>query len=447
MDRKGIIVKLPPGYDPTSDVIRPLSLPPLYGELAKAVPGIPQGSLLHYNTIAPALKSLQFEPLQADNCLFLHRTEEMATSLHVDDGVLAVPTHAHAERVLGPNGLGAKRNITWGPLQNTLGIEFTVKYTPTQRTVFMGQRAYAATIIERAKMTTCNPAKTPARPGQAYTKKDCPTTEEDKAELKAAGLTKEHYHTLVASLNFLVTITRDDIKFVQGKLAKYCTNPGRVHFGVLKHAMRYLKGTMDYGIEFKWKKSDEAKADGPLQLEAWSDSSYADDIDTARTTLGDVIKANGATVSATSKLSQRVDSCVNHAELHAFTNVAGTVPDSNTPTDGAATALTRTSRTVTWLRGVKAGLERRDPATMPPTPVYVDNAGVLAMIDGNTIKSANKHIYRTLAEARERVNLDKTVAVIKVGTKVNIANAMTKQEQSIKESAEQLRSITGPPTS
>jgi len=81
---------------------------------------------------------------------------------------------------------------------------------------------------------------------------------------------------------------------------------------------------------------------------------------------------------------------------------------------------------------------------MPPTPVYVDNAGVLAMIDGNTIKSANKHIYRTLAEARERVHLDKSVKAVKIGTKDNIANAMTKQEQGLDESAAQLRQITGP---
>ena len=40
------------------------------------------------------------------------------------------------------------------------------------------------------------------------------------------------------------------MKFVQGKLAKYCLNPGKEHFKILKHAPRFLKGTLDYGIEF-----------------------------------------------------------------------------------------------------------------------------------------------------------------------------------------------------
>ena len=81
---------------------------------------------------------------------------------------------------------------------------------------------------------------------------------------------------------------------------------------------------------------------------------------------------------------------------------------------------------------------------MPPTPVFVDNAGVLSMLEGMTIKSANKHIYKTLAENRERVNVDKIVAVIKIDTKDNLANAMTKQEPGLHDSAAQLRQIAGP---
>jgi hypothetical protein len=101
-------------------------------------------------------------------------------------------------------------------------------------------------------------------------------------------------------------------------------------------------------------------------------------------------------------------------------------------------------RNVAWIRGVKAGLERRSMDSMPPTPVYVDNSGVISMLKDTTLKSANKHIYRTLQEARERVSLDKAVVAVKVHTKDNIANAMTKQEPGIDESAAQLRLITGP---
>jgi hypothetical protein len=444
MDRTGIIVRLPPGYDPYSNALRPLHLPPLYGELAGALPGIPQGSLLHYKELAPILVELGFYQADADNCLFIHSDFDAVTTLHVDDGVLAVPSHHIAEQILGPNGLAGRKPITWGPLHCTLGIDFKIVYSAERRMVFMSQRAYAVTILERAGMLDCNPARTPASPGRSYTKADCPTTDAQKAELQAKGMTKELYHTVTASCNFLVTITREDMKFIQGKTAKFCLNPGLEHFKALKHALRFIKGTLDYGVEFVWRATDTPPADGPLHLEAWSDSSFADDIDTGRTTLGDVIKVNGATISASSKLSTRVDSCVNHSELHAFGAASAPDPNSQVLTDGASTALVRTGRTVTWARGIKAALERRDVSKMPPTPIYVDNAGVISMLEGVTLKSANKHIYRALAENRERVHLDKSVVAVKVDTKDNIANAMTKQEHGIRESAAQLRQIAGP---
>ena len=196
------------------------------------------------------------------------------------------------------------------------------------------------------------------------------------------------------------------------------------------------------GIQFEWRASDPEPTDGPLHLAAWSDSSFSDDVDTARTTFGNVIKANGATISSVSKLSPRVDSCVNHSELRAFADVSGPPAASPAYTDGAGVSLVHTARTLSWARGVKAALERRDVDSLPPTPVLVDNAGVLSMLADVTLKSANKHIYRTLAEARERVHLDKSVRVVKVDTKANLANAMTKQETGLHDSAAQLCLIT-----
>ena len=217
----------------------------------------------------------------------------MATSLFVDDGVLAVPSHEHAVQILGVTGLGAGRSITWGPLCSTLGVDFDVVYTAEKRLVFMSQRAFAVTILERAGMLDCKPARTPATAGRIYTKRDCPSTDEERARLAAAGMSQENYHTVSASLSFLVTITRDDMRYIQGKTAKYCLNPGKEHFQAQKHALRFLKGTLDYGIEFAWHASDPPPADGVLALQAWSDSSFADDVDTGRTTLGDVIKHYG----------------------------------------------------------------------------------------------------------------------------------------------------------
>jgi hypothetical protein len=260
-------------------------------------------------------------------------------------------------------------------------------------------------------------------------------------------MTKKWYHMMTASLNFLTMITRDDMRYIQGKNAKYCADPGLDNFKSLKHQLRFLKGTTGYGLEFQWRASDPKPSDGPLVIEAYSDSSYADDIDTGRTTLGVLLQVNGTTVSSSSKLSYRVDSCVNHSELRAFADAAGVDRHDEDATDGASVALLHTSRQVTWARGVKAALEKRSPGSIPPTPIYVDNSGVISMVHDKTMKAANKHIYRTIYETRERVHLDKMVVPVKIHTKLNLANALTKQETGLKASAEELRKLAGPPAS
>jgi len=285
-------------------------------------------------------------------------------------------------------------------------------------------------------------ALTPAVPGRKYTKQDCPSDSHAVQALAKRGMGQKKYHTIVASLNYLVSITRDDMRFVQGKIAKYCANPGVEHFLALRHALKFLKGTLDYGIEFKWSAEGRQPTDGPLEIEAWSDSSYADDVDTGKTTLGYIVKVNNATIAAYSKLSKRVDSCVNHSELHAFDSVSSLPPD--VVTDGASLAFTATSKTLVWIRGVKAALERRDERSMPSTPVNVDNAGVISVLHDITMKPANRNVFRTVAENRERVHDDKVVHPVKISTKLNLANALTKQEPGLRESAAQLRQITGP---
>ena len=142
-------------------------------------------------------------------------------------------------------------------------------------------------------------------------------------------------------------ITRDDMRFVQGKNAKYCSDPGLDNFNSVKHQLRFLKGTVGYGIEFVWLSSDPKPVDGPLDIVAYSDSSFADDLDTGRTTLGTLVQTNGATTFSSSKLSYRVDSCVNHSELHTFgAATVGHKPEDDAM-DGAGVALLRTSREVT----------------------------------------------------------------------------------------------------
>jgi hypothetical protein len=55
------------------------------------------------------------------------------------------------------------------------------------------------------------------------------------------------YRQIIGSLIYLMN-TRSDICFVVNTLSQYLVEPRCVHLVAAKHVMRYLKGTLDYGL-------------------------------------------------------------------------------------------------------------------------------------------------------------------------------------------------------
>ena len=74
------------------------------------------------------------------------------------------------------------------------------------------------------------------------------------------------YRQMIGSLMYL-TNTRPDICFDVNTLSQFLTNPRHVHLIAAKHILRYLKGTVDYGIKFK--------ANHKINLEGYVDSYWA----------------------------------------------------------------------------------------------------------------------------------------------------------------------------
>ena len=49
---------------------------------------------------------------------------------------------------------------------------------------------------------------------------------------------------------YLASATRLDISFAVSKLSRFVSNPGDNHWRALERVLRYLKGTMSYGIYY-----------------------------------------------------------------------------------------------------------------------------------------------------------------------------------------------------
>ena len=55
---------------------------------------------------------------------------------------------------------------------------------------------------------------------------------------------------MIGSLMYL-TNTRLDICFAVNTLSQFLTNPSHVHLIAENHILRYLKGTVDYGLKYE----------------------------------------------------------------------------------------------------------------------------------------------------------------------------------------------------
>ena len=73
------------------------------------------------------------------------------------------------------------------------------------------------------------------------------------------------YRQLIGSLMYLVN-TRPDICFVVSTLSQYMCEPRQTHWVAAKHVLRYLRGTVGYGLRYM--------ADTNMHLVGYMDSDW-----------------------------------------------------------------------------------------------------------------------------------------------------------------------------
>jgi hypothetical protein len=143
-----------------------------------------------------------------------------------------------------------------GLLTYYLGME--VRQRPDEITIC--QKAYATKIVESLQMENCNPSDTPMEQRFRLTATQ-KGTERDEAK----------YRSIIGSLRYLVN-TRPDICFAVGLVSRFMEAPGKEHWVAVKRIIRYLAGTLDYGV--KLKKGEGAE----LSLLGYTDSDCSGDL-------------------------------------------------------------------------------------------------------------------------------------------------------------------------
>ncbi|GAU11617.1 hypothetical protein TSUD_346090 [Trifolium subterraneum] len=162
-----------------------------------------------------------------------------------------------------------------GHISYFLGIEFQ----RTSEGLILHQKKYANEILKRFEMDQCNPALTPSEPRLQLSK-----------ESEEKDVDSTEYRRLIGSLRYLCN-TRPDIAYSVDIVSRYMERPKTSHLSATKRILRYIKGTMDYGIVFK--KPDKRS----LDLIGYTNSNWCGDKDDRKSTAGYVFLYGGAPIS------------------------------------------------------------------------------------------------------------------------------------------------------
>jgi hypothetical protein len=100
------------------------------------------------------------------------------------------------------------------------------------------------------------------------------------------------YRHMVGSLNYLIT-TRPDIAYSVSVLSQFMVKPQEIDWNATKVVLRYLKGTLDYGIKY----TDASN----VELIGYSYFDWACNPDDRRSTTGYVFGIGSRDVSWSSK--------------------------------------------------------------------------------------------------------------------------------------------------
>eukprot|EP00794_Sanderia_malayensis_P011573 gene11570-biopygen9244 len=165
---------------------------------------------------------------------------------------------------------------------------------------YFNQKAACCPCIE-----DCKPVSTPLEPGRKFGQ---------LSEAETPFEVKE-YQQIIGSLTYVATATRPDIAAAVNTLSKFMAKPGKEHMVGVKRILRYIKGTLNYGLCYN-------AQDKSCILAGYSDVDWAGDIATRHSTSGYIFQITNNTISWCSKKQNTVSKSTTEAEYVALSFAA-----------------------------------------------------------------------------------------------------------------------------
>ena len=234
-------------------------------------------------------------------------------------------------------------------------------------------------------MTDCNPVSTPMETGLKLCKRIGNASPSETNE----------FQKLIGCLEYAANATRPDITYAVHRLAQFSSNPDTTHFSAAKRILRYLKGSLDFGLIFRGNKNDSFKLFG------YSDADWAGNSNDRKSIGGYCFYLDNSLISHMSKKQKTVALSTAESETHA--------------------AVQATKEAI-WLRNILKELSIKQ---LQPTVINCDNQAAIALSRNPEFHSRSKHVDIQYHFLRQHVDM-KTVDLEYIGSEDMAADGLTK---------------------
>ena len=99
---------------------------------------------------------------------------------------------------------------------------------------------------------------------------------------------QSEYAKIIGSLMHLMNFSKPNIAYAMCRLSRYTHNPNNNHWNTLTKLMKYLRGTMNYGILY---------SGFPVVLEEYNDANWISNSDEIKSTSGYIFTLGGGAVA------------------------------------------------------------------------------------------------------------------------------------------------------
>ena len=324
--------------------------------LSKALYGLKQASRAWNYKLNKILRELRFTRCSKEASLYQRKQNEdtLVVAVYVDDllvtGSNLVMIYEFKNEMAAKFEMSDLRELTY-----YLGIEVLQH----KDGITLRQERYAEKILVETGMDGCNSTHVPMDMNLRLSR-----------SVEEQGVDEKKYRRSIGCLRYLIH-TRPDLSYSIGVLSRFMLNPKASHDAALKQVLRYLRGTLTYGLTYK-------RAD-KVRLLGYSDSSLNVDVDDGKSVTGHIFYLNESPITWCSQKQETVALSSCEAEFMAATEAA---------------------KQAIWLQEL---LSEITCSECERVTIRVDNKSAISLTKNHVFHGRSKHIHRIYHFIRECV--------------------------------------------